>query len=133
AAATFTAPLAIASLALYALPRRAPDAPPLAFAAFAIMYSARLAIATRTVPAVLSPSGGPWGYIDAGLTYAILPAGASMGESLLAGGWRGSLRLLRAIAVIVAPVAIAGMFATGRPNWLMLLNNVLVLAMIGTI
>jgi len=132
-AATFIASLGIAALALYALRKRAADVTPLAFAAFAIMYALRLAISTRTIQAVLSPSGGPWGYIDAGLTYAILPAGASMGESLLGGGWRGSLRILRAIAVIVAPVEIAGMFATGHPEWLMLLNNVLVLAMIGSI
>ena len=33
--------------------------------------------------------------------------------------------------MIVAPVAIAGMFATGSPEWLMRLNNLLVLAMMG--
>ena len=132
-AATFIASLGIAALALYALRKRSADLTPLAFAAFALLYATRLAIATLTIQSVLSESGGPWGYIGAGLTYAILPAGAWMGESLLGAGWRGSLRMVRAISVIVAPVAIAGMFATGRPEWLMLLNNLLVLAMIGAI
>ena len=72
-AAAFIASLGVASLALYALRKRAADVTPLAFAAFALIYALRLAIATRTVQAALSESGGPWGYIDAALTYAILP------------------------------------------------------------
>src|SRR3954468_24318703 len=103
-AATFIASLGIAALALYALRKRSADVTPLAFAAFAIMYALRLAIATQTIQTAISPSGGPWGYIGAALTYAILPAGALMGEGLLGAGWRGSLRIVRAIAVIVAPV-----------------------------
>src|SRR5215203_5950163 len=131
--ATFIASLGVAALALYALRRRSADVTPLAFAAFALIYATRLGIATRTVQAALSETGGPWGYIDAGLTYTILPAGAWMGRSLLGPGWRGSLRTVFLIAVVVAPVGIAGMFVTGRPEWLMLVNNILVLVMIGTI
>src|SRR5215204_3697199 len=126
-AATFIASLGVAALALYALRNRSADVTPLAFAAFALLYAIRMAVATRTIQAALSEDGGPWGYIGAALTYAILPAGAWMGQSLLGTGWRGSLRLLLVIAMIVAPVAIAGMFATGRAEWLMLLNNCLVL------
>jgi phosphoserine phosphatase RsbU/P len=132
-AATFIASLGVAALALYALRNRSADVTPLAFAAFALLYAVRMAVATRTIQAALSEDGGPWGYIGAALTYAILPAGAWMGESLLGTGWRGSLRLLLVIAMIVAPVAIAGMFATGRPEWLMLLNNCLVLTMMAAI
>jgi sigma-B regulation protein RsbU (phosphoserine phosphatase) len=132
-AATFIASLGVAALGLYALRKRSADVTPLAFAVFALLYATRLAIATRTIQAALSESGGPWGYIGAALTYAILPAGAWMGESLLGAGWRGSLKVVRAIAIIVAPVGIAGMFMTGRPEWLMPLNNVLVLVMLGAI
>jgi hypothetical protein len=56
-----------------------------------------------------------------------------MGHSVLGAGWRGSLRTLRLIALIVAPVGVAGMVATGRPEWLMLLNNLLVLLMMAAI
>jgi phosphoserine phosphatase RsbU/P len=132
-AATFIASLGVAALALYALRTRSADVTPLAFAGFALMYAVRLALATRTIQAALSESGGPWEYIGAALTYAILPAGAWMGESLLGTGWRGSLRAVRVVAAVAAPVGIIGMFATGRPEWLMLVNNFLVLAMIGAI
>lgn len=132
AAAGFIASLGVAALALYALRRRSADMTPLAFAAFALMYAVRLATATPTMRVAVG-SGAPWGYVGAALTYAILPAGAWMGESLLGAGWRGSLRIVRVIAVIVAPVAIAGMFVTGSPESSMLVNNVLVLAMIGAI
>ena len=132
-AATFIASLGIAALGLYTLRKRSADVTPLAFAIFALMYAIRLAIATRTMQAALSESGAAWGYVDAALTYAILPAGTWMGESLLGRGWGGSLRMTRAIAVIVAPVGVAGMFATGRPEWLMPVNNVLVLLMLGSI
>ena len=128
AAASFIGSLGIAALALYALRKRSADMTPLAFAAFALMYAVRLAITTRTLQAALG-SDRPWSGIGAGLTYVILPAGAWMGESLLGAGWRGSLRIVRLAAMIVAPVAVAGMFATGRPEWLMLLNNLLVVAM----
>jgi sigma-B regulation protein RsbU (phosphoserine phosphatase) len=130
-AAAFIASLGIAALALYALRKRAADVTPLAFAAFALIYALRLALSTRTVQAALSESGGPWGYIDAALTYAILPAGAWTAESILGAGRLGSLRIVRTMAMIVAPVAIAGMFATGSPEWLMRVNNLLVLAMMG--
>jgi sigma-B regulation protein RsbU (phosphoserine phosphatase) len=132
-AATFIASLGVAALALYALGKRSTDLAPLAFAAFALIYAIRLAVATRTIQATLSESGGPWGDINAVLTYAILPAGAWMGESLLGAGWRGSLRTVRAIAVVVAPVGVATIFATGHTEWLMLLNNLLVLVMLGAI
>jgi sigma-B regulation protein RsbU (phosphoserine phosphatase) len=132
-AATFIASLGVAALALYTLRKRSADITPLAFAAFALLYAIRLMAVTRTFQAAVGEPGGPWGYINAALTYVILPAGAWMGESLLGPGWRGSLRIVRWIAVIVAPVGIAGMFATGRPEWLMLLNNVLVLLMLGGI
>src|SRR4051812_11214961 len=107
-AATFIASLGVAALALYALRTRAADVTPLAFAAFALLYAIRLAVATCTIQAALSESGGPWGFIGAALTYAILPVGAWMGESLLGTGWRGSLRFVRVVALVVAPVGIAG-------------------------
>jgi sigma-B regulation protein RsbU (phosphoserine phosphatase) len=132
-AATFIATLGVAALALYALRRRATDLTALAFALFALMYAIRLAMATRTVQTGVSASGGSWRYVDAALTYAILPAGAWMGETLLGAGWRGSLRIVRTVAVIIAPVGIGGMFVTGHPDWLMLPNNVLVLAMLAAI
>lgn len=132
AAASFIASLGVAALALYALRKRSADMTPLAFAAFALMYAVRLAITTPTLQAALGASL-PWGYIGAGLTYAILPAGAWMGETLLGSGWHGSIRLVRIIGVIVAPVAVAGMFATARAEWAMLLNNLLVVAMVGAI
>src|SRR4051812_11084490 len=132
-AATYIASLGIAALALFALRKRSADVTPLAFALFALMYAIRLAIVTRTIQAALGASGTPWGYIEAALTYAILPAGAWMGETLLGVGWYRSLRTVRIAAVIVGPVGIAGMFATGRPEWLSLANNVLVLAMLGAI
>jgi len=132
-AATFIASLGVAALALYTLRKRSADMTPLAFSAFALLYAIRLAAATRTFRTAVGAPGGPWGYIDAGLTYVILPVGAWMGESLLGRGWRGSLRMVRSIALIVAPLGIAGMFVTGRPEWLMLLNNVLVLSMLGAI
>src|SRR6185369_8660093 len=47
--------------------------------------------------------------------------------------WRGSLRIVRTIALIIAPIGIAGMFVTGRPEWLMLVNSVLVLGMLAAI
>ena len=132
-AATFIASLGVAALALYTLRRRSADMTPLAFASFALIYAARLAAATRTFQAAVGAPDGPWGYIDAALTYVILPAGAWMGESLLGAGWRGSVRIIRLMAVVIAPLGIAGMFVTGRPEWLMLLNNVLVLSMLGAI
>jgi phosphoserine phosphatase RsbU/P len=132
-AATFIASLGLAALALYTLRRRSADMTPLAFASFALLYAARLAAVTRTFQAAVGVPAGPWGYIDAGLTYVILPVGAWMGESLLRGGWRGSVRIIRLMALVIAPLAIAGMFLTGHPEWLMLLNNVLVLSMLGAI
>ena len=66
-AATFIASLGLAALALYALRKRSADVTPLAFAAFALIYASRLAIATRTIQAALSESGGLWEYIDAAL------------------------------------------------------------------
>jgi len=132
AAASFIASLGVAALALYALRRRSADLTPLAFAAFALMYAVRLAITTPTMQAA-GGSGVPWSVIGAGLTYAILPAGAWMGESLLGAGWRGSIRLVRIIAMAVAPVAIAGIFVTAQPEWLMLPNNLLVVAMMAAI
>jgi sigma-B regulation protein RsbU (phosphoserine phosphatase) len=132
-AATFIASLGVAALALYTLRKRSADMTPIAFAAFALLYAIRLAAATRTFQAAVGKPDAPWGYLDAALTYVILPAGAWMGESLLGPGWRGSLRTVRLIALIIAPLGTAGMFATGRPEWLMLLNNVLVLAMLGAI
>ena len=131
--ASFIASLGIAALALYALRTRSADMTPLAFAAFALLYAIRLAAATRTLQVAAGDPEGPWGYITAALTYVILPTGAWMGESLLGPGWRGSLRMVRWIAVILAPVAIAGMFVTGRPEWLMLVNNLLVVAMLAAI
>ena len=88
-AATFIASLGIAALGLYTLRKRSADVTPLAFAIFALMYAIRLAIATRTMQAALSESGAAWGYVDAALTYAILPAGTWMGESLLGRGGVG--------------------------------------------
>jgi hypothetical protein len=132
-AATFIASLDVAALALYVLRKRSADMMPIAFAAFALLYAVRLTAATRTFQAAVGKPDGPWGYVDAALTYVILPAGAWMSESLLGPGWRGSVRMVRVIALILAPLGIAGMFATGRPEWLMLLNNVLVLSMLGAI
>ena len=132
-AATFIASLGVAALALYTLRKRAADMTPVAFAAFALIYAVRLVAATRTFQAAVGEPEGPWAHIDSALTYAILPAGAWMSESLLGRGWRGSVRMVRSIAVIVAPLGIAGMFATGRPEWLMLVNNILVLSMLGAV
>jgi len=132
AAASFIASLAVAALALYALRKRSADMTPLAFAAFALMYAVRLGITTPTMQAALG-AGRPWGYVGAGLTYAILPAGTWMGETLLGPGWHGSIKIVRIMALIVAPVALAGMFVTGRPEWLMLPNNLLVVAMVAAI
>ena len=132
-AATFIASLGVAALALYTLRKRSADMTPLAFAAFALIYAIRLMAVTRTFQAAVGEPEGPWEYINAALTYVILPAGAWMGQSLLGPGWRGSLRIVRSIALIIAPLGIAGMFATGRPEWLMLPNNVLVLSMLGVI
>src|SRR5262245_31119470 len=50
-AASFIGSLGVAALALYALRRRSADVTPLAFAAFALMYAVRLAVATRTMQA----------------------------------------------------------------------------------
>jgi sigma-B regulation protein RsbU (phosphoserine phosphatase) len=134
-AATFIGSLAVAALALYLLRRRSADVTPLAFASFALLYAVRLAGETQVFRAALPSTGGraTWRYIVAALTYAILPAGAWMGESLLGHGWRGTLKFLRTIAVVTAPIAIAGMFAIGPPEWLMPLNNLLVLALLAAI
>lgn len=132
AGASFIASLGVAAIALYALRKRSADLSSLAFAAFALLYAVRLATTTATMQVAVGPTR-PWDYIGAGLTYTILPAGAWMGETLLGAGWRGSLRMVRIVATILAPVAIAGMFATGRPEWLMLVNNLLVVAMVAAV
>jgi sigma-B regulation protein RsbU (phosphoserine phosphatase) len=126
-AATFIASLGLAALALFALRWRAADITPLAFAAFALLYALRLAFGTKTLQ-LAAGDRIAWDYVGNALTYAILPAGAYFSERLLGTGWRGGLRWLRRVTLALAPIAIAGMFATRVPEWFMRVNNLLVLA-----
>lgn len=132
-AATSMASLAIAALAVYALRRRSADLTLLTFSASGLLYSARMLTLTDIVPVVV---GGPervWNYGRASLTYAILVSTTLFAESLLGAGWRGGLRWLRRAALVCAPLAVAGMFVTGNPEWAMRVNNAMILSFIGVL
>jgi phosphoserine phosphatase RsbU/P len=127
AAACFLASLAAMALGLYALRRRSADRTPLAFACFALLYAMRLAASTDALRAEIGGSAEAWNHLDAGLTYAIIVPGTWFGRELLGRGWPSTLYALHA-GLVFAVIAIAGMWVTGRPRWVMWLNNLLTLA-----
>jgi sigma-B regulation protein RsbU (phosphoserine phosphatase) len=131
AAAAFLASLGLASIALFALRRRSADLT-LSYGGFALLYAVRLASGNDLVQLALGGSQQLWDALDAGLTYLILPLATWFSRGLLGAGWRRSLHWLHRVACVFAPVAIASM-AVSDSQWVMRVNNVLVLGMLGAI
>jgi sigma-B regulation protein RsbU (phosphoserine phosphatase) len=73
-----------------------------------------------------------WEYVDAGITYAIIVPGTWFAHELFGRGQRNVLHVLRMIGLVFVPIAVGGMFATANPEWIMWLNNLLILALLAT-
>jgi sigma-B regulation protein RsbU (phosphoserine phosphatase) len=132
AAAAFLASLGLASIALFLLRRRSADLT-LSYGGFALLYAVRLASGNDLVQLALGGSDRFWEALDAGLTYAILPLATWFSRGLLGAGWRRSLHWLHRAACVFAPIALAGLLVSSSSVWLMRVNNILVLAMLGAI
>jgi len=86
-----------------------------------------LAASTDALRVEIGGAAAAWEYLDAGLTYAIIVPGTWFSRELLGRHWSGTLHALR-VGLVFAVVAIVGMWVSGRPEWLMWLNNLLTLA-----
>ena len=84
--------------------------------------------------AALSESGAAWGYVDAELTYAILPAGRwGRKPAWPRVGWVTENDACGHCLHLSRRRELQECSLTGRPEWLMPVNNVLVLPTLGSI